>query len=98
MSGTSHMTYFLLLLLMAFSMINSNSQTPSANETRPRVREAGIKVGILPPGPVNAMVCLPASWAEDGEAAGSPYLALATHLRALAAQLTATDAEDTDTP
>lgn len=39
-----------------------------------------------------------AGWAEDGEAAGSPYLALAVHLRALAAQLTAIDAEATDTP
>jgi hypothetical protein len=28
-----------------------------------------------------------AQWAEDGEAEGSPYLALAAHLRALAAQL-----------
>jgi tetratricopeptide (TPR) repeat protein len=36
--------------------------------------------------------------AEDGEEAGSPYLALAAHLRALAAQLIATDAEDIDTP
>lgn len=39
-----------------------------------------------------------ARWAEDGEAAGSPYLALAAHLRALAAQLIATAAEATDTP
>jgi Tfp pilus assembly protein PilF len=35
---------------------------------------------------------------EDGEAAESPYHALAAHLRTLAAQLAATDAEDTDTP
>jgi D-aminopeptidase len=31
------------------------SQVPNSNQTRPRVREAGIKVGILPPGPLNAI-------------------------------------------
>ncbi|HEX9370380.1 MAG TPA: tetratricopeptide repeat protein [Roseiflexaceae bacterium] len=36
-----------------------------------------------------------AQWAEEGEEAGSPYLALAAHLRALAAQLTAGDSSKT---
>jgi tetratricopeptide (TPR) repeat protein len=38
-----------------------------------------------------------ARWAEDGEAEGSPELALATHLRALAAQLTAPPADESAT-
>ena len=41
-----HLIIFVLIMLGAFSVQSQN---------RPRAREAGIKVGVLPPGPLNAI-------------------------------------------
>ena len=41
-----HLIIFALIMLGAFSVQSQN---------RPRVRDAGIKVGVLPPGPLNAI-------------------------------------------
>src|SRR3954468_3049545 len=40
--------------LVLFTALNLPAQPPTPNQ-RPRAREAGLVVGILPPGPFNAM-------------------------------------------
>jgi len=41
--------------LFALSALLLLTVTPAAEAARPRAREAGIRVGILPPGPLNAI-------------------------------------------
>lgn len=42
-------------LLLARSFAQTPAQTPAQTEPRPRARDLGIQVGILPPGPLNAI-------------------------------------------
>lgn len=43
-----------LFALLAFSIVTSTASQTN-QETRPRARDIGVKVGILPPGPLNAI-------------------------------------------
>lgn len=43
-----------LFALIAFSIV-TNTASQTNQETRPRARDVGVKVGILPPGPLNAI-------------------------------------------
>ncbi|MCB1035337.1 MAG: P1 family peptidase, partial [Acidobacteria bacterium] len=45
----------LLILLLEGLSSRAFAQGPVAQEARPRARQAGIVVGILPPGPLNAI-------------------------------------------
>lgn len=43
------------LLLMLALVMAANSSSPGQSEQRPRIREIGVKVGVLQPGPLNAI-------------------------------------------
>lgn len=47
-----------LFALIAFSIV-TNTASQTNQETRPRARDVGVKVGILPPGPLNAITDVP---------------------------------------
>src|SRR5215813_9087949 len=54
------LTCFAVLALTALgTIVGETGGTPLAQETRPRARAAGIKVGILPTGPLNAITDVP---------------------------------------
>src|SRR5438309_7686416 len=46
------MTYFTVSVVIIFSALLLHAQT---EEARPRARDLGIKAGVLPPGPLNAI-------------------------------------------
>jgi D-aminopeptidase len=48
-------TLSLVLPLLLLAIAGSNAQTPAPANDRPRAREAGVVVGVLEPGPLNAI-------------------------------------------
>src|ERR1041384_5850990 len=59
--GRSSLPLFLLAVITVFQSAaqTATCNPPAQTETRPRIRDLGVQIGVLPPGPLNAITDVP---------------------------------------